>query len=448
MISYDDLRDKSQEEKLAIAGEFYDREEYAQAELTVSALLDVNPHERGAIALLGAIYQRLDHYGMSEMVFRYGVALFPDFPPMWLGLGTAIRDPFRSEEAIKIFNHALEISPKNTVALTNLAAMYVEIGEYDKALEIAKESMKLNPDSVSARDAVALASFGLEDFKTGWEHNKTSLGVKFRKEIVYGDEERWEGEKGKSVIIYGEQGIGDEIFYGSMIPDAIKDCKKVIIDCDPRLEGLFKRSFPKAYVYGTRGLAGSWMKNHKWDARIAAADLGSIYRNAKEDFKGEPFLKADPDRAAMWASLFGSRTKIGIGLRGGNKYTNRTSRCIPIETFRPLLEYGDLVSLEYSDFDYGKFPVESYAWATQSKDYDNVAALLSQLDYVVTTCTAVVHVAGGLGIPCFVLTPRYPGWRYAHDMPWYNSVHVIHCDGDFDEGMKEVVRLIELRKVA
>ena len=60
-------------------------------------------------------------------------------------------------------------------------------------------------------------------------------------------------------IIYGEQGLGDEIFYGSMIEDAIKDCKKVIIDCDPRLESLFRRSFPKAYVYGTRGQAANWM---------------------------------------------------------------------------------------------------------------------------------------------------------------------------------------------
>ena len=86
MISYKDLGDKTQTEKLALAGEFYDMEEYAQAELTVSAILDVDSHDRGAIALLGAIYQRLDHYGMSEMVYRYGVALHQDFAPMWVGL--------------------------------------------------------------------------------------------------------------------------------------------------------------------------------------------------------------------------------------------------------------------------------------------------------------------------------------------------------------------------
>ena len=448
MISYQDYKDKDVNERLAIAGEYYEREEYSQAELVVSSILDIDPHNRGAIALLGAIYQKLDHYGMSEVIFRYGVALYKDFVPMWLGLGTAIRSPFRSEEAIKIFNYALELHPEHSVALTNLAAMYVEIGEYETALEYANRALKVKPESISAKDAVGLASLGLEDFKTGWKCNQESLGIKFRKEVVYGDEPRWEGEKDSVVIIYGEQGLGDEIFYGSVIPDAIKDCKKVIIDCDPRLENLFKRSFPTAIVYGTRGKSASWMKNHRWYYRCAMADLSRFYRNDKSDFDGKPFLKADPTRSAMWASLFGSREKIGIAFKGGNKYTNRESREIPLETFRQLSDFGDLVSLEYSDFDYGKFPIEVYDWAAMSEDYDNLAALVSQLDYVVTTCTAVVHLAGGLGIPCFVLTNEYPSWRYANDMPWYESVRVIHCDGDWDKGMEEVVKLIKLRNVA
>ena len=119
-----------------------------------------------------------------------------------------------------------------------------------------------------------------------------------------------------------------------------------------------------------------------------------------------------------------------------------------METFEPLKQFGDLVSLEYSDFDYGDSDIEVYDWATQSEDYDNTAALVSQLDYIVTTCTSVVHLAGALGIPCFVLRNKYYSWRYAHEMPWYDSVRVIHCDGDWEKGMDEVVKLIELRKVA
>lgn len=447
MIDYKQVRDKSVAERLAIAGQYYEAEEWGQCEMAISFILDTDPHNRGAISLLGALYQKLDRHGMAEMVYRYGLALHKDFVPMWIGLGTAISNPFRHDEAEKILNHALVLSPDHTVATTNLAALYVEIGDYEKAIELANKALKLNPASISAKDTIALASLGLEDFESFGRLNQESLGVKFRKEIIYGDEERWNGEKDKTVIIYGEQGLGDEIFYGSVIPDAIKDCKKVIIDCDPRLETLFQRSFPDAFVYGTRSLTAPWLRNHKWDYRCAIADLHRIYRKKKDDFTGKPFLKADPVRSKQWAETFGSNKKIGIAFRGGNKFTNRESRTIPLEKFNPLLGFGDLVSLEYSDFDYDDFPIEVYDWAMQG-DYDNTAALVSQLDCVVTTCTAVVHLAGGLGIPCYVMTNKYPGGRYAHDMPWYNSVRVIHCDGDWEKGMEEVVKLIAQKSKA
>lgn len=451
MIKLSELADKSDEERISMASEYYERGDYVDCERVVSYILDSDAHNPGALGILGAMLVCQDRYGMAEMVYRYGTALYPHIKSMWVGLGTSIRNPERHAETIMILEDVLQDVPDNTAAMTNLASMYVEIGEYKKGLELAEKALLIKEDdrnSTSSTDIVALASLGLEDFEKGFRLNRNSLGVKFRKEIVYGDEERWECEKDKVVIIYGEQGLGDEIFYGSCVNDAIKDCKKVIIDCDVRLESLFKRSFPDAFVYGTRRKAAPWLHSHKWDYRCAMADLPAFYRKSKEDFNGEPFLKADPTREAMWASLFGSRTKIGIAFRGGSKFTNRRLRTVPLESFEPLREHGDLVSLEYSDFDYGDFEIENYDWATQSEDYDNVAALISQLDYVVTTCTSVVHLAGALGVPCFVLRNKYYGWRYANDMPWYNSVRVIHCDGDWDKGIEEVVKLIKLRKVA
>jgi len=450
-LNYEELRDKPEQERLAVAGELFKRKDYGKCERVLSMILDQNPVCPGAIATLGSVYIMEDRYGSAEIVYRYGVAFFPQLPVMWIGLGSAIRNPYRSEECFQYLEKALELAPDNTVALTNMAAMYAEIGENEKAIEYAEKSLALKEDcsqSYAAIDAIGMASLAMEDFERGFRLNRESLGIKFRKEIVYGDEERWEGEKDKIVVIYGEQGIGDEIFYGSVIPDAIRDCKHVIIDCDDRLEGLFKRSFPEATVYGTRRKAAPWLNSHTWDARCAMADLSYFYRKKKEDYPGTPFLKPDPVRSEQWKRLFDGKTKIGIAMRGGNKFTNREDRTIPIEEFRPLLDFGDLVSLEYSAFGYGDFPIEVYDWATQSVDYDNTVALVSQLDYIVTTCTAVVHVAGGLGIPCYVLRNKFHSWRYANDMPMYDSVTVIPCDGDWEAGIKQVVSLIEKRKAA
>lgn len=444
---YKILKDTPNIDRLAMAAEYYRLDENLNCEVTLYEILDSDPCYRGAISLLGALYQKMNRPGMSEILYRYGVALWPDFPPMWTGLGTAISNPCRGEEAVKILSHAIALSPDSSEPKINLSTVYVAMGEYEKGLDLAKQALEMVPDSVAANDSLAMASLGLEDFKTGWDKIQVSLGEKWRKEIVYGDEERWNGEKGKTVIIYGEQGLGDEIFYGSVINDAIKDCKRVIIDCDSRLEGLFKRSFPDAFVYGTRDKTAPWLKSHKWDYRCAVADLSRFYRNDKKDFPGTSYLKADETRASQWRKTFNG-VNIGVAFRGGGKFTQRELREVPLEAFRPLLDLGNLVSLEYSEFDYEDFPIEVYDWAMAAEDYDNAAALVSQLDYVVTTATTVVHLAGALGIPCFVLMPKFSSWRFSNDMPWHNSVRLIKCDGDWDKGMDEVVKLISLRNAA
>jgi hypothetical protein len=449
MITAAKLRNLSMQERINMAATFHDRGEDAQAERVLSYILDSDPKNQAAIALLGSVYINQDRYGLAEIMYRYGIALYDNSKPMWLGLGTSIRNPEREKESIGVLDFVLDHDPDNTIALSNKAAMLVEVGKYKEGIEVAEKVYELTDgESLAAHDAIALGSLGIEDFERGFKENAVSLGVKFRKEIVYGDEERWDGEKDKKLVIYGEQGLGDEIFYGSMIPDAIEDSKHVIIDCDPKLEGLFKRSFPQASVYGTRRMAAPWLNNHTWDARCAMADLGVFYRKSKEDFPGKAFLKPDPVRSDQWKETFKGNTKIGIAFRGGNKFTNREGRSIPLEVFDPLQKYGDLVSLEYEKYDYGDYPIEKYEWACMSEDYDNVAALIANLDYIVTTCTSVVHLAGAIGIPCYVLRNKHYSWRYAHQMPWYDSVTVIHCDGNWEEGIEEVVSLIEQRKAA
>jgi hypothetical protein len=104
----------------------------------------------------------------------------------------------------------------------------------------------------------------------------------------------WDGTPGKKVLIYGEQGIGDEIMFASMLPDAMRDCREVILDCHPRLVSLFEKNFG-VKCYGTRKEPGAeWLAAEKPDAMIAIGSLGKFYRRTRASFPGTSYLKAEP----------------------------------------------------------------------------------------------------------------------------------------------------------
>ena len=269
------------------------------------------------------------------------------------------------------------------------------------------------------------------------------IGSQHRIRVKYKDEPEWDGTPGKNVVIYAEQGIGDEISFASVIPDAAKVCKKLIFDCDGRLEGLFRRSFPNVTVYGTRVKDTKWAKEDRdIEASLPVGQLGEFFRTSNGSFPGNAYLKACPIRMRQWGSIL-RRPTIGIAWTGGVSRTNARNRRVSLEDLLPVLSLdADFVSLQYKDAseDIAAFHVKhptvllkQYPWATLTHDYDDTAALVASCDYVVCIQTAVAHLAGGLGVPATVLVPKATTWRYGHvgnTIPWYKSLRVIRQSND------------------
>ena len=262
------------------------------------------------------------------------------------------------------------------------------------------------------------------------------------------------------VIVYSEQGLGDEICFSSMIPDVSKDCD-VVFECDLRLANLFERSFPNVKVYGTR-----YQKHVLWDERdrlvdasIASGELGRFYRRKDEDFPKKPFLKACPYRKKMWRALFDSKKKpvIGIAWKGGTPRTNSKFRELTLEQLDPILKAVDAhwVSLEYKNaFDEVSeakkrgIDIEQYPFATLTPDYDDTAALVDECDLVICMQTAVAHLAGGLGKDCWVLVPKTTGWRYGEEGDsciWYPSLKLIRENQGWEKPMNKIIKMLNDR---
>lgn len=395
-----------------------------------------------ALFLIGQCLLKAGKTGFAHAVYMHFLQLKPNVASAWNNLGKCYLDMNLLDEAEGCMKRVIKLEPKDSAALCNLGLVHLNRCETKLSIEYSGRALKLNPDSINAQHNLGLAHLMEGNWKEGWPNYASSVGCNVdRKERVYREESRWDGSKGKCVIAYGEQGLGDEISFASCIPDLIKDCSETVIECDSRLEGLFKRSFPQASIHGTRFKEWiDWMDQHDLEGRVAFGTLPMYYRNETKDFPGTPYLVAEPQRRIQWRALLaslGDKPKIGLSWQGGMNKTGKARRSVSLESLLPILRQdATFISLQYKNAEEEiklmeeKHDIKIHHWprAVEAKDYDETAALVAELDMVISVTTAVIHLSGSLGIPCLVLTPKNPMWRYGlteETMPWYKSVTII-----------------------
>ena len=450
----------SEEEKqcLLAAKEYLGKDQFEDAMPLIMSVLRENADNPHAIHLLGWCYMKAGeaHTPLAYQLYRRAVSIAPSRKEIWNNLSRCADEMHLYEEALGYSLKTIEIDPKYVTGYSNAACSLVNMARYEEALKYAEAGLELAPEDRNCLCNKGFALLGLHRWEEAWKFYEHTLGFRFRMEWTYGDEPRWDGSPGKTVIIYGEQGIGDELMYAQCIPEAQADCKKVIIDCDERLQGLFRRSFPGCDVHGTRRRDKlEWLDGKKWDARCAIGSLAMFYRTSEASFTKKPFLVADPERRIMWRALFDGYKKpvIGISWSGGRELTGSRARKLELSDFLPLMRKLDAewVSLEYKDRadeidefkkKYG-ITIHNFQWINKSEDYDDTAAMIAELDYVVGIHTTALHCAGGLGKKVLCFAPAKPQWRYAQDsFPWYGDF-TIHRQRK-DEAWIETLSRVDL----
>jgi len=424
--------------------ELVEHNDFENALPVIYSVLEYHPNDALTLHMLGFIWLQSGKEAFAYQMFRRALQENTKSHQVWTSVGRAAYELGQFKEAINCFVEAVRINPEYVLAYSNMSATLVHLSDWDGAQKAAEMALELDPSDLNARMNLSHCYLAQGHWKAGWEAWGLSLGGKFRKEWTYGDEPRWNGEKGRRLVVYGEQGVGDEMSYASCIPDAISCCEKVFVDCDPKLEGLFRRSFPGAIVHGTRrDDSPDWVQNADINARCAIGGLPEFFRLKTEDFPGTPYLVADPERRLMWKSLFdawGGKT-VGICTRGGIKRTNETGRDIGFNAWLPILHRKgyNFVSLDYKARDTQFFEelhgvkIHKFPFATESSDYDDVAALIAELHCVIGVNTAALHCAGALGVPTIALIPEHMQWRYAIDpMPWYKSMKLWYQKGSWE----------------
>lgn len=393
--------------------------------------LNDNPHDMDALFIAGQIYLKSDRHGLAYNIYERLVQMQPANANAWNNAGHAMHGMQRFADASRMFVKSLEAGGDRYAPYNNLILMHQNMGDVERAkslYRLARWLAESDYDRIECTGNVSLSLLATRQWATGWDAYEHLIRPnKLREEITYEpDLPRWDGSRGGEVVVYGEQGIGDELLFASILPDLAAHCTP-ILDCDPRLSGLFRRSFG-CPAYGTRfSKSKPWLKDHRPKAKCAIGSLAKFYRRDEQSFPRVPYLKPDPEKRAMARALLDQwpGRKIGLAWTGGRKYTREADRSLTLDQLEPILSIPDctFVSLQYAG-DYYETPdqrIKHVPIFTQSKDYDDTAALVAELQGVVSVTTAVALLAGSVGTQCAVAVPEYPTWHWPRtgEFPWF-----------------------------
>lgn len=413
--------------------------------------------------VLGSLYLKKKQYGKAAHFLQLAFDLTNGKEyQIVCNLATAYQCAGFADKALGLYDVAAKI-PMKPFPYINYTNCLIKLGRFTEARDIARRGIKEGVTSQELVHNLSHALLSLGEYAEGFELNENRLAIaehpnKFHEvDLPY-----WNGEKGVTVVVYEEQGLGDEIMFASMLPDLIRDCK-VIYDCNPRLEKLMQRSFPQIPVYGNEPedvVEFYSSGRHKIDYKVSIGSLAKFYRKSEKDFPRTAYLKADPELVEKYRvklAAMGDKKKIGFSWYGGG-----TDRARLMARFNALNNWSQIFSLPF-DFISLQYNPEAetkiknfcknsgkvlHHWADMVRDLDEVAALMMNLDMVVSAPQTAVHLAGALGVPTIRLCAVSALWmhgEYNKDAPWYGSVENIwqSKSGKWDDVMNKVYDKLE-----
>lgn len=427
------------EERKREAQRLSDAGEPDQALTIISKLLNEIPDDITCLFMAGKILGDASRHGMATPYYRRILDIDQTISAAWNNLGLCHHKADKIDEAIDCYIKALQYGGDDYEPYNNLMLLSTVKGDHENALRLHARVLFHANNAADVKTAVsnsALSHLSLRHWSEGWPAFELMLdALKQRKKRSFGVPD-WDGKPVDGMIaVYGEQGLGDEILFASMIPEMIERGHNPVIECDPRLEGLYRRSFP-CPVFGTRREPNpGWVYSMPIKAKAAVGSLANIYR-LQEPFPQRAYLKPDPARRKIMRKALDKLPgrKIGIAWTGGVHSTRQKDRSLTPELLKPLLSLPGItwVSLEYKGD--GIPGVIHWPEITQSQDYDDTAALVAELDHVVSVTTTVALLCGAMGKPCDVLVPQHPTWHWAEhgNMPWFDCLRLWRRSGTWE----------------
>ena len=414
---------------------------------------------------LGVIQQEANLLDTAIGSYRRAIALKTNYREAYENLGVAYQDVGNISSAKAAYREALRYNDKSLIALQNMGTLFVAESEAVKAEEIFERAINFYPGALEVRSKLVKIKLAKGDFEKAWK----DFGWVYYSDL-YADDARlrsvpapkWDGSSlaGKTVLLYSDQGVGDEVMFASCLRDVIEAAENCIVECDRRLLPLFSRSFPQAELLVREQRDYYWHRQHgPIDYRFPIEELPHYFRPTRESYSAvDSYLSVDPDRKEYWRAFLSSlpgKMSIGVSWLGGTNPRASSARTIFLKDWGAVfsepninfinLQYGDQ-SDEIADFhSSGLGKLISIESLDPLAELDDFHALIAALDLVITIDNSTAHFAGAVGTPVWIMLPLHVDWRWqlsGEDCLWYDLAKLFRATRPGDEGKRQNIKMV------
>jgi tetratricopeptide (TPR) repeat protein len=415
----------------------------AEALVAFDQALAIEPRFLGARANRGNALAQLGRLDEALAQHDAVLAAQPNHAQSHYNRGTALASLGRQQDAIVAFDRALALRPNYVKALTNRAIALQACNRFQESLTGLDQVLAIDKDNADAHHNRALALLTLGDYRRGfeqyewrWQRSGMPPRRKFGKPL-------WLGEyplARKTILLHAEQGLGDTIQFARYAPLLARTGAKVVLETQPELAGLLAR------VAGVAGVVarGEPLPDH--DVHCPVGSLPRALRTELATIPGEiPYLTASEERIAKWRERIGllPSPRIALAWAGSAAHANDRNRSIELSRLLPLLslEQASFVSIQRElrseDADVLARTPRLMHIGDALEDFEDTAAVTALVDVVISADTSVVHLAGAMGRPTWILLPFCPDWRWMldrDDSPWYPTARLFRQPAPGDWG--------------
>jgi len=446
------------EAHLSLGNVYKEKEQFEDAIRVYQKALQLDPDAPEVYSNLGIACQKAGRFAEAVVYSLKAVALNPDGANMHYNLGIALQENGQLEEAIQCYQKASQLAPDDAGVYNNLAFALQENRRPYEAIPYYRKAIQLAPDSATAHWNLSLALLLTGNFREGWKEYEWRWGTQYlaasRRNFA---QPLWGGEdiEGRTILLHAEQGFGDAIQFIRYAPLVAERGSRAVLECSRELATLLQS------VKGIGQVVVRGEELPAFDLHCPLLSLPLAFDTTLETVPAAvPYLAADAESIGKWKAKISqdsAKMKIGFAWAGNPGFKQNRYRNIPLAFFVPLTEIPGVAfySLQKGEeAEEAKNPpgeMRLFDHTKDIRDFSDTAALIENLDLIISVDTAIAHLAGALGKPVWTLLPFSPEWRWLldrEDTPWYPTIRLFRQSsfGDWrsvlDRVRQELVKMV------